>query len=146
MNDVARSAKTADRILKHVEQRGVDVRVLSPGDCAQLQQRWRAVFAARLHAQTGSWTLHRFDWHVFSYGYYTALEGHLAADAYRKVGTCDHVLLSSYLDEWFGFECTGAPCDLTGLYRDVTVAARDLTWTMCFTHEPDCGPYFARCD
>ena len=22
----------------------------------------------------------------------------------------------------------------------------DLTWTMCFTHEPDCGPYFARFD
>lgn len=114
-----------------VEQRIVDVLVaaecepvaLLRKEIAHCQQQWRTVFAAELHAATGTWVHLGFEWHVFSYRYRRAAAGDDAWAAYRA--------------------CNGKPPERLKCGIDVIVSPPVFDWTMAFTHEAGFGPYFA---
>jgi hypothetical protein len=109
------------------------------------QHRWRSVFAKELHAATGKWVLHDFDWHVFSYEHHTSKTGDAAWNDYRRLAPGSFVVISSESRRTFGFSCDGKPSDQLEAGVDIIVAPQSLDWTMVFTHEkPVFGPYFAR--
>ncbi|NVB81623.1 MAG: DUF4275 family protein [Kofleriaceae bacterium] len=127
--------------------------VLVAGGCAPVeltdkevwswQKRWREVFARGLHAATGKWVLHEFDWHVFSYEHHPYVTGDRAWNAYRAIEPCSFIVISAYAHETFGFQCEGKPPERLKRDIDILVAPTTLDWTMAFTHEGHCGPYFA---
>jgi hypothetical protein len=107
-------------------------------------RRWREMFAVELHAATGCWTHLGFDWHVFSYGYHSHVARDDAWAAFRRVEVGGaFVVLSACDHDFFGFACSGKPPDHWSSRVDVLFAAHSMSWTMAFTHEADCGPYFA---
>ena len=107
------------------------------------RRRWRETFAAELRAATGRWTHLGFDWHVFSYGYRSHVARDEAWAAFRRVDAGAFVVLSACDRDFFGFACTGQLADRWTSAVDLLFAADTMAWTMAFTHEGDCGPYFA---
>jgi len=114
----------------------------------QQEQRWREVYAARLHASTGKWRWGQLEWHVFSFHHAPALEGTSAVEGYLQTLASELIVIPEQhshptlpaihlsADRLPQFQDSGF---------DVMVWPPDLGWTMAFTHEEgSCGPYFAR--
>ena len=122
------------------------MRELSPRERWQLMQTWREVYAALLHAETGSWKHGAFDWHVFSFGYARALHGSKAQHAYslEPPGPLLVIPESEALPA-VRLEAGHLP-DFSLLRQDLYVWPPDLARTMAFTHElpGGNGPYFSR--
>lgn len=127
--------------------------VLVAGHCAPVeltdkevwswQKRWREAFARGMYAAIGKWVFHDFYWHVFSFGHHPCLSGSRAWDAYQAIEPCSFIVISAYGHRTFGFECEGKPPEQLRRGIDILVAPTTLEWTMAFTHEAHCGPYFA---
>lgn len=113
-----------------------------------LAQRWREVYAARLHAATGKWQWGGFDWHVFSWEHAPAYSGRKAVACYREQAASPFLVLPHEArgsEALPAFRLSEARLPLfEGLWLDVMVWPEDLSWTTAFTHEEDCGPYFSR--
>lgn len=107
------------------------------------QQQWREVFARELHAATGKWVLRQYDWHVFSFGHHRHVAGNRARDTYRAIAPCSFLVLGADGRYTFGFRCDGKPPEWSVSGIDIVVAPPSMEWTMAFTHEGQCGPYFA---
>jgi hypothetical protein len=116
--------------------------VLPDSEVWEWQQRWRALYARELHAETGKWTLNDFDWHVFSFDKHKHKQGDHAWSEFRRVPPCSFLVLSAYIHDTFGFTCDGKPPDRLEAGKDIIVAPPSLEWTMAFNHERY-GPYFA---
>jgi hypothetical protein len=126
--------------------------VLVLGECAPIaladkevwewQQRWREVYARELHAETGTWTYHGLDWHVFSFDKHPSKQGDRAWSEYRRLSACSFLVLSSDIQHTFGFSCTGKPPERLDRGIDIVIAPHSMEWTMAFNHE-HYGPYFA---
>jgi hypothetical protein len=112
-----------------------------------LAQRWRTVYAAPLHAATGKWIWHEFDWHVFSYNYARSKKGQAAIAEYERLAASTFIILPGEKAQpsLTAFRISGG--DLPRFEDsgwDVMVWPDDLTWTMAFTHEEGwLGPYFS---
>lgn len=117
-------------------------RPVSRREVWRLQASWRAVYAARLFRESGAWIRDSFDWHVFSFDLYPSKQGAKALQRYARVAPCDYVVLSASARSEFGFVCSGQP-PVMPCRVDVLMFPESLDWTMAFTHEPHCGPYFA---
>lgn len=116
---------------------------LAQQDVWTWQKKWRGVYAVELHAATGGWVLHGLDWHVFSYEHHRYLTGDRAWDEYRRIEPCSFIVVSAESNSTFGFACEGKPPERLKRDIDILVAPTTLEWTMAFTHENHCGPYFA---
>ena len=117
-----------------------DVQKLSREETTALQQRWRETFAQRVRRATGDWTYLDFDWHSFSYEFVYCLSGEGARTEYRKRRAAECVVLP-HQDEECGYRVRSAGLPMLGGF-DAYVCPADFAWTMVFTHEEDCGPYF----
>jgi hypothetical protein len=95
-----------------------------------------------VYAETGTWVLHDFDWHVFSFNKHAYKQGDHAWSAYRGLAPCKFLVLSAYTGDTFGFSCDGQPAVRLDAGHDIIVTPPSLAWTMSFNHEPY-GPYFA---
>ena len=84
-----------------------------------------------------------------------SLEGGKADEAFSKHADEDYYVVPSD-DQHPAYRCSGAgffKAETPWLFLesisytcDLYVVAVDLKWTMVFTHEIDCGPYYARYD
>lgn len=135
--------RTDQKVRGQLERAGVTVVALAGDELQARQQQWRTQFARELHETTGLWIKDDYDWHVFSFNHRAAKTGDDARNAYRAKTEKQYLVLGSYLPKQFGFLCTGPLCDLSGPMIDATVAPTDFSWTMCSTHESQCGPYFS---
>jgi hypothetical protein len=134
--------KPGERIFDILAAYGCAPTVLPDQEVWQWQQRWRAVYAKELHAETGKWTLSEFDWHVFSFGKHKHKQDDHAWSEYRRLAPCSFLVLSAYIHDTYGFSCSGRPTDRLEVGRDIVVAPPSMEWTMSFNHERY-GPYFA---
>ncbi|MFT3924290.1 MAG: DUF4275 family protein [Myxococcales bacterium] len=117
---------------------------MTAAETAALQQRWREVFAVRVKAATGSWIYRDFDWHAFSYELVYCRRGAQAIAQYQA-RVAARFLVLPHLAEEPGYWCESE--QLPMLHgRDAYVSDPELTWTMVFTHEDLCGPYFTTRD
>jgi|GEM_PF-1903969 len=130
-------------LVDRLERARVQVQPLERGTLWSLQQRWRETYSSELHARTGEWIRNEYDWHTFSFEYRACLVANRAAEEYKRLSSCGHLVLSSWSGQEFGFQCDGKPLDLRDLFIDANVVATDLSWSMSFTHERQHGPYFA---
>lgn len=81
-------------------------------------------------------------WHIFSYEILQAQEGPEAILHFNdlKKGNC--IILSNIGDFAFELEdAKGLTAEKLELFVDVTITAKDFSWTYCRTHEEDLGPY-----
>jgi hypothetical protein len=129
----------AERLLAGFSPARLDERAVA--DCAE---RWRKTFAARTLKATGKSTHLGFDWHGFSYGFVYALSGEGARAEYRKKERQQGfiVLVRPAMTEGFSCEAATLPWFEQARMLDLYVVSGAFTWTMVFTHEHDCGPYF----
>lgn len=113
-----------------------------------LMQRWREVYAARLHATTGKWKKDGFEWHVFSFGYARSIAEAKAVVEYRAQSPSKFVVMPEDRRDLTlpAYRVIGGALpEFGGTHFDVLVSPESLTWTMAFTHEEGyCGPYFSR--
>lgn len=130
------------RVFDILNAAGCGPAVLSDKEVWEWQQRWRAVYAKELHAETGEWTLKGFDWHVFSFDKHKYMQGDQAWSQFRRLAPCNFLVLSAYIYDTFGFSCDGKPPDRLEAGWDILVAPPSMDWTMSFNHERY-GPYFA---
>lgn len=82
-----------------------------------------------------------FLWHVFSYEFLNSEADPKAR--YNSANKSDCVIISN-VDE-MGFTVTNAEkltAEILDGFIDVTVFAKDFSWTYCKTHEAFCGPYY----
>lgn len=136
------------RYLEVLDNSGGRREELDTRDRWALTQRWREVYAARLHAATGKWQWLGFDWHIFSYEYAPAHRGRKAVACYLEQAASPLLVVPEE-----GPGCVALPAFRVSepclprfeeLWLDLHVWPEDLTWTMAFTHEGNCGPYFSR--
>jgi hypothetical protein len=111
-----------------------------------LMQRWREIYACRLHASTGKWKHGQFEWHVFSFKHTRALSGGRALEAYRHERP-GRLFVIPEAQDLAAYELAAQQLPtFTAVYGDVYIWPPDLAWTMAFTHEENdgVGPYFSR--
>ena len=129
-----------------IESIGGKIASLSTRERWEALQRWREVYAANLHATTGSWKRGDYEWHVFSFEFAEALNGHRAVEEY--LAQQPHEFLVVPEDESCeAIQIAGGKLpDLRRVRDDIYVWPTDLEWTMAFTHEESIGlgPYFSR--
>ena len=119
---------------------GPSFEAMSFRETTLLQQRWRETFAGRVRLATGKWTHLGFDWHAFSYEFVHCVDRTKALNEYQA-RIVDAFFVLPHLDDEPGYRCTTPSLpSLPGL--DAYVVDQDFTWTMVFTHEDRCGPYF----
>ena len=116
--------------------------LLTDKEVWEWQQRWRLVYAAELHAETGKWVDDEFDWHVFCRGRHVHKQGDHAWSHYRRIEPGPFLVFSAYIHKTFGFSCNGKPPERLDRGIDIVVAPPTMEWTMTFDHERY-GPYFA---
>lgn len=121
----------------------------------EFQQRWREVYAARLHAKTGKWILGDFDWHLFTSNDVSYVDGLDAREEFRRIGVSSYCLFSDLL-EYGTYQCKEqklptieqlyGQAGQTGGMSEVYVIEWNLRWVFIMTHEEDWGfgPYFSR--
>ena len=130
----------------------IDYQVLAESGCGvvalddrqryQFEQRWREAFARRVKQKTGSWAHGTFDWHAFSHGFTRSLKGARALDAYSRTIAPEFVVTPHYPEE-IAFRCQGGQLpSYSGFGVDRYAFDLECTWTMVFTHEAECGPYY----
>jgi hypothetical protein len=112
----------------------------------EFMQEWRQVYPARLHAVTGKWTWHGFEWHVFSYEHARAIHGVKAWFTYASLSAPPLFIICPQDERYSAFEVRdGSLPDFRNSGLDLYVWPDDLEWTMAFTHEEDWhGPFFSR--
>lgn len=105
------------------------------------QQRWRTVFAKELHAATGKWVLHDYDWHVFRYEHHRSKAGDAAWNEYRRLASCSYVVLSAETRRMFGFSCDGKPPDRLKVASTLSSLQRRWNGRWCSLMKSRCaGP------
>ncbi len=117
---------------------------LSKRDKEGLQQEWRVAFAPEVKLRTGKWSSGGYDWHAFSSKMSRALSDGRAEEEYRNEDADELILLPEIVGEpafiWRGNRLP----DFGRYVIDVSVSPPGFDWTMVYTHEADCGPYFSR--
>jgi hypothetical protein len=110
----------------------------------QLKTRWRKIYSLNLFKTKKVWRYNLYDWHVFSWELTQSISDHKAIS--KALGLKDKEwYVWGDRDSSFGVKVIGiTPCNLSNLYEDFILSAIDLSWTIAFTHEQCCGPYY--CD
>lgn len=111
-----------------------------------LIQRWREVYAVRLHVATGDWTRCGYDWHSFSDGCTPAQRGIVGWMTYERETVPARVIVCPH-ERLPAIEIVGAARlpDFRAHGLDLMVWPDGLAWTMAFTHQDGRGgPYFCR--
>lgn len=86
-------------------------------------------------------------WHIFSYGFLACYEKESASELYDMQSKDECVFISNISDIAFIIEdANSLTAEILNQFIDVTVTAKDFSWTYCKTHEGDCGPYFYKKD
>ncbi len=142
--------KLSDRVIEELRSNSdVAVTALTRRERQSAIQRWRTTFAEDLFRDTGRWVLHGIEWHAFTYPRHLSLAhvlGRRATAAFEeRVGRDDQFLVlpgESRAD--FGFHVEGhlSSSGIRDLQSDVIVCGEGFGWTMVYTHEPSCGPFF----
>jgi len=84
-----------------------------------------------------------YIWHIFSFGFLGCFEEDEAAESYDAQNKNECVFISNISDVAFVLEDARAlTAKILNQFIDVTITAKDFSWTYCKTHECDCGPYF----
>ena len=109
-----------------------------------MMQKWREVFAGAVKARTGKWRYRGYDWHAFSYNFSRALTGAEALAAYGAQQATEYAVIPED-EDLPAYRCRGhfLP-DFSALFLDAYIFDASYIWTMVFTHEDECGPYFSR--
>lgn len=116
---------------------------MSPKQLWGVQARWRSVFSASLHRQTGRWVADGCDWEVFHQGYFPCLRGENARRAYLEVKAMPVVYVTSaWARSEFGFVCVGGRPGSLIERVDLLVFDESVEWTMAFTHSDGHGPFW----
>jgi hypothetical protein len=127
-----------------VDRCGGELEPLQGHDRWGAMQRWRKVYAARLHEATGRWTYRGYDWNVFAAGYARALDGRHAVEEY-ELQRAAAILICPMREAYPALRLVGGTLpDLRPIYEDITVWPDDLSWTMAFSHEEHC--FFSRAE
>lgn len=131
-----------DRVRGFLEEANISVEPLDRREVWDRLAAWRARFTNDVFEQTGHRVYLGYGWHAFSYGFSPAREGvHQVGD-----GLQGFLVLSADSRQDFGFSCFGRIPDFRPQPWDVIVTPTDLRWTLVFTHEPHCGPFFVADD
>jgi len=142
----AKKQDPKDRLLAVLELQHVSTIELPEQEVHALQDQWRRVFASRVKKLTGKRVHLGFDWHAFSYSMVHALKGEDARQAYRQE-SCRAFYVLPHMDEGLGYKCQANMLPvLEGKYIDAYVCPLSFGWTMVYTHESECGPYFTRAE
>lgn len=103
---------------------------------------WRTAFASEVLESTGNQVYKGYEWHAFSHGFSQAISGENALEEYRTRIEAEFIILSGRSKDPFGYRFTGSLPDFSLRRWDLIVTTSALHWSMAFTHEPHCGPYF----
>lgn len=82
-----------------------------------------------------------FLWHIFSYEF--LISETKPEEYYNNTNKSDCLIISNVED--IGFCLKNADqltADILEEFVDVTISAKDFSWTYCKTHESMCGPYY----
>ena len=133
-----------DRLLAVLELQDVGAVELSEQEVHALQVQWRRVFSSRVKKLTGKNVYLGFDWHAFSYSMVHSLKGEDARQAYRQE-SCRAFYVLPHMDEGPGYKCQAKTLPvIDGEHIDAYICPLSFGWTMVYTHESECGPYFTR--
>ena len=110
------------------------------------QESWRRAFAPGCKDWSGP--LRDTDWHVFSYGHASALQGFRASATFDALTYESPLILGTSLASGPVVSCELPASATYGWIRnhhfgDLYITDVDLSWTFVLTHEESCGPYFA---
>jgi len=118
----------------------------------QIVEKWRKTFALKLNSSTGEWRIGGYDWHVFTYGYASALAGKRAIDSYARKTSHDGYVFTHTVEEPLccfsrhlpSYAAIEHVLELFPDKADIYVVGRDFQWTFVVTHETSCGvgPFF----
>jgi len=134
--------KNRDIDLRVLATTGGEYVALSQKDRWRSEQRWREVFARGARESTGHSTQERCEWHTFSLGFTRCARDHDAVEYFGRVVAPEVIVTPHYPDEG-AYRCRGGVLpSYLGLGVDRYLFDPECTWTMVFTHEPDCGPYY----
>ena len=136
-------SESEEIVRKFLVNNAPDSKSLSVNRIKTLKQKWRKIYSENLFKQKRVWRYNQYDWHVFSWNLTKSLSDFKAIRA----------ILSKKESEWyiwgdrnseFGMRVRGiTPINLSGLYEDYILSSIDLSWTIAFTHESTCGPYYS---
>lgn len=120
------------------------VEVLSDRARRSARRRWQKTYSRNVKAFAGRWCFYGLDWHTFSWGFASARSGSAALTLYRAQGADQLIVLPEDVDLAAFRRLEGGHPDLSNHSIDVSISPEDFRWTVVFTHDDDCGPYFAR--
>lgn len=129
-------------VCNNLTNQGIAPTTLPKSGVWRLLQAWRAAFVPEVEAATGNQVYLGYEWHAYSYEFTRAVEGARAFAEYEARACTDYLVLSAWTSATFGFRCIGHLPDLRGKRWDLIVFPPELTWSMVFSHEDRCGPYF----
>jgi CheY-like chemotaxis protein len=111
-------------------------------DLLRVSEQWVDVFAKHVRAKHGEPIYGGYRWHGFNYQLEPHLEGKAAVEQYQRQWEAPFYVFDEMLS--FCLLCPPQPYpDLSHLHYDLYISHHKMKWTMVYTHEEDCGPYFA---
>lgn len=133
------------RVAHQLQEAGISFEPVQTRAARELVRRWRSVYAAEVHRQTGRWTHAGYDWHAFSWAFTPHRSGSTALEEYLRVPmTEDHVYVASgWSMAEFMFRCEPSRPVFRHPSLDVLTFPPSLAWTAAFPHEQALGPYFS---
>ncbi len=130
------------------EQLGIEYFELKSNEIKKYKQNWIAAFSPEGADEKEIKKLcllkkkyMPFLWHIFSYEF--LISEIKPEEYYNNMNKSDCLIISNVED--IGFCLKNADqltADILEEFVDVTISAKDFSWTYCKTHESMCGPYY----
>ncbi len=115
------------------------VHLLSRKETKAITQRWLSTFCDYSQNIRDKIHLNQYLWHTFSYKKHSSISGEKALEVYRAKPLSQYYVLANDGELIFIVTKPIERC----LFKDFYVFPEDIAGTIAFTHEDDCGPYFA---
>jgi len=127
----------------HIINNGTKTTELSFKKINILKQDWRKIYSIKLKSEKGVWRYNKYDWHVFSWQMTNSISGHKAVIKVLNIKQKEWYIWGDR-DSRFGLIVNGVtPINLCNTYEDFILTSIDFNWTVAFTHESNCGPYYS---
>ncbi len=142
--------ETKDEFARTFESLGIKAELLNKKEVKEHKKDWVNKFSpADANAKEirklclKSRKFFPFLWHMFSFDFLNSDTNETANELFNQESKNECVIVSNYDNIAYRLEnAEKLTAEILEKFDDVTITARDFSWTYTKTHEEMCGPYF----